>query len=116
MGNILVVDDERSIRTTVKAFLEQDGHSVETAEEAESAMAVLQSRPMDVVLTDIILPRVSGVELLRRIRDTTPGVQIIMMTGEPTLETAAESLRHGAVEEGRPQNLVRPGHRVSSRK
>ena len=56
MGNILVVDDERSIRTTVKAFLEQDGHSVETAEEAESAMAVLQSKPMDVVLTDIILP------------------------------------------------------------
>ncbi len=98
MGNILVVDDERSIRTTVKAFLELDGHSVETAEEAESAMAVLRSKPMDVVLTDIILPRISGVDLLRRIRDTTPGVQIIMMTGEPTLETAAESLRHGAVD------------------
>ena len=98
MGNILVVDDERSIRATVKAFLELDGHSVETAEEAESAMAVLRSKPMDVVLTDIILPRISGVDLLRRIRDTTPGVQIIMMTGEPTLETAAESLRHGAVD------------------
>src|SRR5208337_4590982 len=98
MGNILVVDDERSIRMTVKEFLEQDGHSVETAEEAESAMAVLQSKPMDVVLTDIILPRVSCVDLLRLIRETTPTVQVIMMTGEPTLETAAESLRHGAVD------------------
>ena len=98
MGNILVVDDERSIRTTVKAFLEQDGHSVETAEEAESALAVLRSKSIDVVLTDIILPRISGVDLLRRIRDTKPDVQIIMMTGEPTLETAAESLRHGAVD------------------
>ncbi|MGA2224137.1 MAG: response regulator [Syntrophobacteraceae bacterium] len=98
MGNILVVDDERSIRTTVKAFLEQDGHSVETAEEAESALAVLQTNSIDVVLTDIILPKVSGVDLLRRIHDATPHVQVIMMTGEPTLETAAESLRHGAVD------------------
>jgi signal transduction histidine kinase/DNA-binding response OmpR family regulator len=98
MGNILVVDDERSIRITVKAFLEADGHYVETAEEAKSAMAVLQNKPIDVVLTDIILPVVSGVELLRQIRNETPRVQVIMMTGEPTLETAAESLRHGAID------------------
>jgi DNA-binding response OmpR family regulator len=68
MGNILVVDDERSIRNTLKDFLELEGHTVETAAEAESALAILQSKPMDVILTDIILPRVSGVELLRRIR------------------------------------------------
>jgi signal transduction histidine kinase/FixJ family two-component response regulator len=98
MGNILVVDDERSIRVTVKAFLEMDGHCVETAEEAESAVAILQSEPIDVVLTDIILPRVSGVDLLRRIHERSPQVQVIMMTGEPTLETASESLRLGAVD------------------
>jgi signal transduction histidine kinase/DNA-binding response OmpR family regulator len=98
MGNIMVVDDERSIRMTLKAFLEADGYRVETAEEAEMAMAVLQSTPMDVVLTDIILPRVSGVELLRQIRDTTPRVQVVMMTGEPTLETACESLQLGALD------------------
>ncbi len=98
VGNILVVDDERSIRITMKAFLEMDGHSVETAEEAESAMGVLQSRPIDVIMTDIILPRVSGVELLRRIREISPHVQVIMMTGEPTLETVSESLRLGAVD------------------
>ncbi|HBD08588.1 MAG TPA: hypothetical protein DCZ69_10020, partial [Syntrophobacteraceae bacterium] len=98
MGNILVVDDERSIRITVKTFLEDDGHFVETAEEAATAVAVLQSKPMDVVLTDIILPRVSGVDLLRQIREIAPHVQVIMMTGEPTLETASESLRLGAMD------------------
>jgi DNA-binding response OmpR family regulator len=98
MGNILVVDDERSIRITVKAFLEADGHTVETAEEAEEAMAFLGAKPIDVILTDIILPKVSGIELLKRIRERSPFVQVIMMTGEPTLETASEALRLGAVD------------------
>ena len=98
MGTILVVDDERSIRVTLKAFLEEEGHQVETAEKAESAMAILKDKPVDVVLTDIILPEESGVQLLQRIRETSPDILVIMMTGEPTLETASESLRHGAVD------------------
>jgi signal transduction histidine kinase/DNA-binding response OmpR family regulator len=98
MGNILVVDDEPSIRITVKAFLEVDGHAVETAEDADSAMAVFECRPVDVILTDIILPKTSGVDLLRRIRERSADVQVIMMTGEPTLDTASESLRLGAVD------------------
>jgi signal transduction histidine kinase/DNA-binding response OmpR family regulator len=98
MGNILVVDDERSIRFTVKAFLEAEGHSVETAEEVESAMALVRSTDFDVILSDIVLPGMHGVELLRQIRETSPHAQVIMMTGEPTLETASESLRLGAVD------------------
>ena len=98
MGSILIVDDERSIRVTLKAFLEEEGHQVETAEEATSAMAILKERPVDVVVTDIILPKVSGVQLLQQIRETSPEVLVIMMTGEPTLETASESLRNGAVD------------------
>jgi len=76
VGNILVVDDERSIRFTVKAFLESEGHSVETSEEAESAMELLRSKPFDVILTDIILPSISGVDLLRQIRERSPHVQV----------------------------------------
>ncbi len=87
-----------ALRITLKAFLERDGHTVETAEDAESAMAIFRSRPIDVVLTDIILPQVSGVDLLRRVREISPQVQVIMMTGEPTLETASASLRLGAVD------------------
>ena len=107
MGHILVVDDERSIRLTVKAFLEAEGHFVETAEDADSALAILQRQPMDVALSDIILPRLSGVELLRRIREHFPQVQVVMMTGEPTLETAAEALRLGAVD-----YLQKPVHKT----
>jgi signal transduction histidine kinase/DNA-binding response OmpR family regulator len=98
MGNVLIVDDEPSIRITIKAFLEVDGHSVETAADAASAMAVFEHRPLDVILTDIILPKASGVDLLRRIRERSADVQVIMMTGEPTLDTASESLRLGAVD------------------
>ncbi len=98
MGRILIVDDERSIRLTLKAFLEKDGYQVETAEDEETAMAILHDREVDIVVSDIILPRVSGVQLLQRIRETCPEVLVIMMTGEPTLETASESLRLGAVD------------------
>lgn len=98
MGNILIVDDERCIRITAKAFLEADGHSVEAVEDADAALSALRERSVDVILTDIIMPRLSGVELLRKIREISSDVQVIMMTGEPTLETASESLRLGAVD------------------
>jgi DNA-binding NtrC family response regulator len=98
MKNILIVDDERCIRITAKAFLEEEGYFVEVAEDAEAALAVLRSRAIDLVLTDIVLPRVTGVDLLRQIREMSPYVQVVMMTGVPTLETAAEALRLGAVD------------------
>jgi signal transduction histidine kinase/DNA-binding response OmpR family regulator len=75
-----------------------EGHVVETAADAGSALDLFALRQPDVVLTDIILPEVSGVELLRRIRERSADVQVIMMTGEPTLDTASESLRLGALD------------------
>jgi signal transduction histidine kinase len=96
MGKILVVDDEKSLRVTLQAFLTKDGHEVETAEDAEMAKKLLSNHKFDVVITDIILPKVPGVDLLKIIRDTDPDVQVIMMTGEPTVESATASLRAGA--------------------
>lgn len=98
MGSILVVDDERSIRVTVKAFLEEDGHQVYTAEEVPSALGIIEEHSIDVVLTDIILPRLSGLDLLQKISEMSPDVRVIMMTGEPTLETASDALRFGAID------------------
>ena len=98
MSSILVVDDERSIRNTVKAFLENEDHQVETAEEVRTALDILGRQPIDVVLTDIIMPRMTGIDLLKKIRETAPDTLVIMMTGEPTLETAAESVRYGAID------------------
>jgi len=96
MARILVVDDEKSIRVTLSRFLAQEGHEVEVAEDAEEALSLLEQVEFDVVVTDIILPRVTGVHLLKAIRGIAPHVPVIMMTGEPTAETASESLRAGA--------------------
>ena len=98
MPRILIVDDEKSIRRTLAEFLRADGYEVVEAEEADAALLLLDEGAVDVVVTDIILPRVTGVELLRRIHARAPDVQVVMMTGEPTVETASESLRAGAAD------------------
>ena len=98
MARILIVDDEKSIRHTLGQFLRDDGHQVIEAQDADTALKCLNENEFDVVVTDIILPRVTGVELLRRIHATAPYVQVVMMTGEPTVETASESLREGAAD------------------
>ena len=96
MARVLIVDDEKSIRNTVSEFLRMDGHEVWTAEDADAAMALMAEHACDVVVTDIILPRVSGVTLLQRIKEQAPDVQVILMTGEPTVDTAVEAVRAGA--------------------
>lgn len=96
MARILVVDDEESIRLTLDIFLTEAGYDVETAENGDTARQAFTGRLFDVVLTDIIMPRTSGVTLMNEIRNRTPETQVIMMTGEPTAETAAAAVRAGA--------------------
>ena len=96
MARILVVDDEESIRLTLDIFLTEAGYDVETAENGETARQAFTGRPFDVVITDIIMPRTSGVTLMNEIRNRTPETQVIMMTGEPTAETASAAVRAGA--------------------
>lgn len=97
MARILLVDDERSIRLTLRVFLENAGHSVALAEDAEQAAQMLEGEPYDVLITDIVLPGMSGVELLMTLREKDPRPQVIMLTGQPTVETASESVRAGAM-------------------
>ena len=96
MARILVVDDEKSIRNTLSEFIMEEGHEVLTAEDAEQAFRFLGENRLDVVVTDIILPRITGVDLLNRIHEVEPSVQVIMITGEPTVDTAAAAVRTGA--------------------
>ena len=93
---VLIVEDEKSIRDTLGELLRDAGYSVALAQDAQEARQRLQTTAFDVVVTDIILPRVTGLELLRAIRQASPRVQVVLMTGEPTVETAAEALRAGA--------------------
>ncbi|MEI6148780.1 MAG: response regulator [bacterium] len=95
-GPVLVVDDEKSIRISLREFLVADGYTVEVAADAQDAQRLLGDHDFDVVVSDIVLPGISGIELLQAIRSAAPYVQVIMMTGDPTIATAAAALRSGA--------------------
>ena len=96
MGKILIVDDEESIRLTLQEFLQKDGHDVLAVEDAEKAIDLLSDSNFDVVVSDIILPRMTGLDLLTAIHDISPHAQVVMMTGKPTVDTASAALRAGA--------------------
>ncbi len=85
---ILVADDEKNIREGLARALELDGYEVLMAEDGRQAMDFLQKRPIDLVLTDLRMPKVSGEELLKYIAGTQPHLPVIVLTGHGTVENA----------------------------
>lgn len=96
MAKILVVDDEKSIRISLREFLKDAGYEADIAEDAEETMALLAVGDYDLVVSDIIMPRITGVDLLKSIKEESPHIEVILMAGEPTVETASEAVRLGA--------------------
>ena len=96
ISHILVVDDVESIRVTLGEFIKEDGHEVETAGDARGALNLMDRNDYDVIISDIILPGMNGMELLKQIRMRSPDIQVIMITGEPTVDTASRAVRAGA--------------------
>jgi DNA-binding response OmpR family regulator len=95
-AHILVVDDEGAIRYSVSKTLQRIGYEVDEAASGEEAVDMMKKREYEVVLTDIRMPGITGVELLKRIKDTSPDAIVILLTGYASLGTAMESLRLGA--------------------
>ncbi|MBN2286562.1 MAG: response regulator [Tissierellales bacterium] len=95
-GRILVVDDEISIRTSLKILLEREGYKVDAAESANKALDLFIENEYDLVMTDIVMPKISGVELLRKIKIKSLDIPVIIMTGDPSLDTAVKALKAGA--------------------
>jgi len=95
-ASILVVDDERAIQDSIAWCLRADGHDVRTAPDGEEAMAIMAGQDFDVVISDIIMPGVSGIELLRKARALQPQKLFVLITAFATVETAVEALREGA--------------------
>ena len=93
---ILVVDDQSSVRELLKAVLESDGYEVETASDGESAVRSLGERYHDLVIMDIRMPGIDGVEALRRMREASPETGVVMMTAYASVETAVEAMKLGA--------------------
>ncbi len=97
MALILVVDDEPGIREMLRAALAADGHRVDTAGSGEEALSVVGEQGYDLLLTDLAMPGIDGVELLRRVRRVAPDLPSIVITAYGSKETAIEAMRHGAV-------------------
>ena len=93
---ILVVDDDPVFRQELSDLLVEDGHAVASAASAPKALEVLEGGEMDVVLTDLKMPRQSGLELLREVRHRWPRTLVVMITGYATVETALEAMKLGA--------------------
>jgi DNA-binding NtrC family response regulator len=94
--SILVVDDERAIRDSLTNWFEEDGYDVDSAADGKQALAKLDGRKYDLVLLDIKLPGMDGMELLKRIRVVSPDVLVIMITAFASVETAVQALKDGA--------------------
>ncbi|MDB4953895.1 MAG: response regulator receiver modulated metal dependent phosphohydrolase, partial [Myxococcales bacterium] len=95
-ARILVVDDERVIREILAEFLALEGFSVHTVEDGEKALTELRLHPYDLLITDLKMPRLSGLQLLEKIEAERLGVLTVLMTGFGTVETAIEAMKKGA--------------------
>ncbi len=95
--HILIVDDEESIRITFALFLKREGYGkISTAATLEEALALINEEQFDLIISDIVLEGASGTELLRFIRQTGVRCPVVMITGFPNLDSAAEAVRLGA--------------------
>src|SRR5438067_12980976 len=95
-AKILVVDDEKSILLLLKEALTQWGHQVTTASSAVDALALLKNGIFDALISDIRMPDMSGLDLLREIRKQDETIEVVMMTGYPTIASAVQALKEGA--------------------
>lgn len=93
---ILVVDDEESQREMVGGFLEKQGYSVSLADSGEEALKQGQDKFFEIALVDLKMPGMNGIELLSKLKEINPEIQVIVMTAYGTIETAVEAMRKGA--------------------
>ena len=96
MSNILIIDDERAIRKTLGEILSYEGYKIEEASDGEEGLKKFRETTFDVVLCDIKMPKLDGIEFLDKAREANPDVPIIMISGHGTIETAVEAVKKGA--------------------
>jgi two-component system response regulator HydG len=95
-GKVLVVDDQKNMRATTAMLLRQAGHVVAEAEDGALALQRVRQEAFDVVLTDLRMPGLDGMEVLRAVRAASPDTQVIVMTAYGTIESAVDAVRQGA--------------------
>ncbi len=96
MSKILVIDDERAIRSTLKEILEFEKHEVDLAEEGVSGIEMFKANSYDVVLCDIKMPHMDGIEVLAKLQEHSAETPVIMISGHGNIDTAVDSIKKGA--------------------
>jgi two-component system response regulator AtoC len=94
--HVLIVDDEVNIRRVLAAMLKREGYEVTTAADGEQALGVLHKTPVHVVVTDLVMPKIGGLELLRRVGADFPDVPVILITAHGSVDSAVGALKAGA--------------------
>lgn len=96
MAKILVIDDQRSIRNTLKDILEYENHSVDLAEDGELGLEAFKANKYDIVLCDIKMPNMDGMEVLDKLHELNHDTPVIMISGHGNIDTAVEAIKKGA--------------------
>jgi two-component system nitrogen regulation response regulator NtrX len=96
MSNILIVDDEKAIRKTLSEILSFEGYRIDEAGDGEEGIRKFRDKEYDVILCDIKMPKMDGIEFLDKAKELNPDIPIIMISGHGTIETAVEAVKKGA--------------------
>lgn len=96
METVLIVDDEKNYLVVLSAFLSEEGYETLTADSAQSALEIVETTDLDLVLTDMKMPTMDGIELLKRIKEKVPDLPVVIMTAYGTVEKAVGAMQLGA--------------------
>ncbi|HEV3222569.1 MAG TPA: sigma-54 dependent transcriptional regulator [Puia sp.] len=96
MSNILIVDDEKAIRKTLSEILSYEGYKIDEAGDGEEGIRKFRDKEYDVILCDIKMPKMDGIEFLEKAKELNPDIPVIMISGHGTIETAVEAVKKGA--------------------
>src|ERR1039458_10067699 len=95
-ARILIVDDEEIVIKSCLGILAGDEFQVESVQDGREALKKIEENPYDVVILDIMMPNIDGLEVLRRVKETHPNVDVIMITGLSQVDTAVQAMKLGA--------------------
>ncbi|MCB0296447.1 MAG: sigma-54-dependent Fis family transcriptional regulator, partial [Calditrichaeota bacterium] len=96
IGRVMVVDDEENIREVLSNYLDSLGYEVVTASDGEDALNKFEVGGYDLIISDLLMPTIDGLELLKKVREKDREVIFLMITGYPSIETAVEAIKKGA--------------------
>src|SRR5574344_1860534 len=93
---LLIIDDEKNIREGLAANFEMDGYNVKTAADGAEGLSLIEKGDIDLGITDLRMPGISGEDVLKKVTTETPGIPVIILTGHGSIDSAVDAMRHGA--------------------